>query len=86
MERRSRRIFGTRETEPEAPRQQAPTAAPERVPGPAPAEPAAPAPEPPASAGPTVDELQARRVEIARMEERALHEQEAQRLKRAELD
>jgi ribonuclease Y len=32
------------------------------------------------------DELQARREEIARMEERALHEQEAQRLTRAELE
>jgi ribonucrease Y len=32
------------------------------------------------------DELQARRAEIARMEERALHEQEALRIKRAELE
>jgi ribonuclease Y len=32
------------------------------------------------------EELQARREEIARMEERALHEQEAQRLKRTELE
>jgi ribonuclease Y len=32
------------------------------------------------------EELQARREEIARMEERALHEQEAQRLKRSELE
>jgi ribonuclease Y len=34
----------------------------------------------------TADELQARREEIARLEERALHEQEAQRLKQAELE
>jgi ribonucrease Y len=41
---------------------------------------------PPAAAGNGGQELQARREEIARLEERALHETEALRLKRAELE
>lgn len=53
------------------------------VPADSPPVPAAPAPAPPDA---VADDLQARRAELARLQERALHEQEAARLKVAELE
>ena len=53
--------------------------------GPSAPEPAPPAAPEPAPAGPT-DDLRARREEIARLQERALHDQETARLKLAELE
>jgi ribonuclease Y len=89
MERRGRRIFGKGDADGDGgvhQREPPPaTAAPGPTPAPTGASPA-PQPAPAPSAAVISEKLQARREEIARMEERALHEQEAQRLKRTELE
>ncbi len=78
MDRRNRRIFQAREEQAGLHRDvAADPAAP--VGGGAPAQAPAAVPSP-------ADELQARREEIARLEERALHAEQQQRLKSAELD
>ncbi len=79
MDRRSRRLFGAREENAGVHRATDAEVAGAEAPGGGPEQGAA-------SPGAIGDELQARREEIARMEERALHEAEAQRLKRAELE
>ena len=87
---RSRRIFGNRETEAGVHRHEPPLAAPPEAPAvatpPTPAVPPGPPQVPVAAPPAATEELQVRREEIARMEERALHEQEAQRIKRSELE
>jgi ribonuclease Y len=80
MDRRARRRFGGRGSGMEATPE--PVATPTRVVEPPPP-PAAAAPEPDRGAE---DDLLARRDEIARLQERALHEQELSRLKLAELE
>jgi ribonuclease Y len=75
MDRRSKRIFGARQDEAGVHRPSEAQGPPARVPATQQPDPAA-----------IEDELQARREEIARMQERAIHEAEAQRLKRAGLE
>ena len=81
MERRGRRKLASRER-PAEPRPAPVEAAPEAVPIPAPE----PVPAQSADGTPPSADLQARREEIARLQERALHDAEAARLKLADIE